>query len=278
MLDHAQPERPVTVVWGEGGIGKSTLLDYMEQECEARGVSRAKVLWTETRNQDFLGVMRKLRDDLGAERFSHFNALVNFFTSPPTAAAKVELVVGSASVSVAENLRNHGTIGSVVGAEILVKDLNIALPSIDHGISPSERMARLTDMFLRDLSAAAASGPIILFLDAFEKASEITRNWVCNKLVGALLDGRMMNVRVVISGRIRPSWPDDWWLVANEMQLTPFEAKHVIQYLEKNHLSFHEAARDDIVDVLLSTGNSVPGRLAATVQSWSENESVRQHD
>jgi hypothetical protein len=275
MLDQTQPGQPVTVVWGDGGIGKSTLLDLMEEECDRRNLSRAKVLWNETRNHDFLGVMRKLRDDLGADRFSQFNSLVNFFTAPPTGQARLELVVGGAGINVGENLRNQGTIGSITGAEVKIEDLNVAIPRADLGISDSERMARLTDVFLQDLWATAAANPPILFLDAFEKASEITRNWVRDELVGALFDGRLEKVRIVISGRARPPLPNDWWVAVNEMLLAPLDRDYVVEYIDKSQLALSAGSLDDVVDMLLASTEGVPGRLDGAVRAFARQRERR---
>src|SRR5256885_10177320 len=100
MLEAPDWPRPIMVVWGDGGIGKSSLLFRLVHECSLRNLKKAEVFWTETRNHDYLAVMRKIRDDVGASRFVEFTNLVNFFTVPQ---CKLELVVGTTgSVSVGE--------------------------------------------------------------------------------------------------------------------------------------------------------------------------------
>lgn len=266
-LDQSRAGQRVSVVWGDGGIGKSTLLDRMEEECELRGLDRAKVVWNETRNHDFLGVMRKLRDDLGAERFAPFSELVNLLMVPQAGQARLELVVGGASIAVAQNLRNRGSIDAIVGAEVNIRDLNVTIPNAGLGINESERMTRLTDVFFQDLASAAASRTLVLFLDAFEKASEITRHWVCNELVGAALDGRLGEVQIVIGGRIRPDFPDAWWSAVNEMHLSPWRREHVIEYIHKSELSVGPESIDVLVDMLLGNSDGVPGRLEGMVRA-----------
>jgi GTPase SAR1 family protein len=269
MLDQTPADQPVTVVWGDGGMGKSSLLDRMEEECSLRGMAQAKVIWSETRNHDYLGVMRKIKNDVGADRFSGFNDLVNFFTVPQY---KLELVVTGA-LSVADNLQNQGTIGSIAG--VVVQDANFAVPRADLGIPEAERMNRLTDVFLQELNAAAAARDTIVFLDAFEKASTITHSWVSNELVGALFDGRLSELRIVLCGRLRPNWEDDHWLIANEMHLTPLGRDHVIEYIDKSHLNIPHEAIAYVADALLATTNGVPSSLANAVSMVAKQWQLR---
>src|SRR5262245_34112208 len=69
MLDEASGARPVLIVWGESGMGKTVLLSRMMHECSLRSLVKAEVLWSDTRSHDYLGVMRKVRDDVGAIKF-----------------------------------------------------------------------------------------------------------------------------------------------------------------------------------------------------------------
>lgn len=259
MLDQAPANQPVTVVWGDGGMGKSSLLDRMEQERSLHDMTQAKVVWSETRNHDYLSVMRKIRDDLGAERFSGFNQLANFFTVPQN---RLELVV-SGAVSVGANLQNQGSIGSIGG--VVVQDANFTVPRADLGIPEAERMARLTDAFLQELNAAAAACKPIIFLGAFEKASAITQSWVLNELVGSLFDGRLSQLRIVLCGRSRPGWEEDRWLMVSEMHLTPLGRDHVIEYIGKSQLNIPHEAVSYVADTLLALTNGVPSSLANAV-------------
>ena len=59
MLDTG--ERPVIVVEGEGGVGKSSLLARMVHECALRTLRKSEIVWTDTRRHDYLAVMRKVR-------------------------------------------------------------------------------------------------------------------------------------------------------------------------------------------------------------------------
>jgi hypothetical protein len=271
MLNQTPSDQPVTVVWGDGGMGKSSLLDRMEEECSRRGMLQAKVVWSETRNHDYLAVMRKIRDDLGAEQFSSFNHLANFFTVPQY---KAELVV-SGSVSVGTNMQVQAgaSIGSVTG--IRIEDANFSIPREDLGIPEAERMARLTDVFLQDLNAATAARNVMLFFDACEKASAITQAWLSDRLVGALLEGRLDHLCIVLAGRTRPDWDNDRWGITNEMHLVPLGREHVIEYVTKSQLKMSQAEIRIVAETLLAATNGVPSSLANAVNTLAKQWQAR---
>src|SRR5260370_31576046 len=83
-------DKPIMIVWGEAGIGKSSLLLRLIHECSLRQVRKAEVFCTKFRFNTHLGVMRKIRDDVGAEHFQRFTQFVTFFypdpAQPPAAA------------------------------------------------------------------------------------------------------------------------------------------------------------------------------------------------
>ena len=143
-------ERPILVIWGDGGLGKSSLLARMIHECALRSIQKVEVVWTDTRNHDYLAVMRKIRDDLGPLYFRAFTDQVNYFTVPHyQLTLKVE-----GRVSVAEGATIEGsTVGDVAG--VLVKDSMFVVPRADISVSENDRMAQLTDRFLDDLKGGA---------------------------------------------------------------------------------------------------------------------------
>jgi hypothetical protein len=73
-------EKPVMVVWGEDGIGKSSFIARLIHECSTRQLRKAEVFATPDRFNSYLKIMRKIRDDLGAELFPKFTQMVNYFS------------------------------------------------------------------------------------------------------------------------------------------------------------------------------------------------------
>lgn len=168
MLDTG--EKPIMVVWGDGGVGKSSLMARMIHEVAQRKMRKAEVTWTETRNYDYLAIMRKMRDDIGVDYFESFTDLVNFFTVPQYE-LKIQ-VDHAASIAVAKGAQiETSTVGDIAG--IVIKDSMLVVPRSDMAVPETERMARLTDRFLEDLTVALESGPpLTVFFDAIEKMGE----------------------------------------------------------------------------------------------------------
>ena len=49
MLEDASWPRPIMIVWGDGGMGKSSLILRMKHECSLREINKAHVEWRELR-------------------------------------------------------------------------------------------------------------------------------------------------------------------------------------------------------------------------------------
>ena len=232
--------RPIMVVWGDGGLGKSSLLARMIHECALRNLRKAEVVWTDTRNHDYLSIMRKLRDDLGPLFFQLFTDLVNYFTVP-----KYDLQVRvSGSISVAQGAGIEGsTVGDIGG--VIIKDSMIVVPRGDIGVSENDRMIRLTDCFMNELEAAIDGVPVVVFFDAVEKMATETHRWVWGELLRAVPSRGLRNIRFVLCGRNRPDLSDrDMQLQVEEAELHPLELIHIMEYLAKRGVE--EAHREPL--------------------------------
>jgi hypothetical protein len=267
MLDDPDWPRPVMVIWGEGGMGKSSLLLRMMHECSLRSLIKAEVVFSNTRDQNYLEVMRKIREDVGAIKFGQFTQLVNFFYNRE-APQRFEVVVDAkGAVSVGEGMSVG--VGAQVGtmAGIVIKDAMFVTARPDLAIPESERIARLTDQFIEELDAAAAERKIVIFLDAIEKAPEATQTWIWEELVGALLHDHLADVRFVIGMRSQPIIEQDWSSLVEQRQLAPLKLEHIREYMIKRRIDPNEAvvaARW----VLASTGGN-PLKVASTVEEMS---------
>lgn len=227
----------IMAVWGDGGMGKSSLVARMVHECRQRGASKAEVVWTETRKHDFLGIMRTVRDEIATDHFNRFTELVNYFTVP-----HYELTISvEGNVSVAEGAQFEDVqMGDVAG--VVIKDLMIPGPRGDLAVPAEERQARLTDRFVECfrtvLQERFSQQPLVLFLDAVEKMSTDTRTWVWVELLGAVCDERLPNLRVVLCGRSEPpaDLDRDVRLMLVEADLRPLAANDIQQYLERRGL------------------------------------------
>lgn len=269
LLD--QDRKYIMSIWGEGGVGKSSFLAKMLHECAVRRLPRAEVVWTDTRNHDYLGVMRRIRDDLGPAYFTRFTDLTNFFTVP-----QYELKVtveGVDRIDVASGAHIEGsTVGDIGG--IIIKDLMLSSPRTDMAVPETERMARLTDVFIDEMGTALGElGLTVIFFDAMEKASEDTELWLWNELLGAVLNGRLSGVRCVLSGRRKPSLSREWSFVVEEAQLTPLSHEHIVDYLAKRGVE--ERSRSAIADMLLVTTQGNVLQIATYVDAFIQLQEGR---
>jgi hypothetical protein len=262
-----EQDKTVMVVWGDGGVGKSSLLAKMIHECASRHIPRAEVIWSDTRNHDYLAVMRKLRDDLGPEYFSGFTDLVNFFTVPQYD-LKISLDGIAGDIRVAEGAQIAGSkVGDIAG--IIIKDLMLATPRADMAVPESERMARLTDVFVEELAAVVTQGRgAVVLLDAAEKMSGSTRQWIWEELLGAARDGRLPGVNFVLCGREAPELDRDWRRCVELAQLKPLGREHIITYLGKRGVA--EAAQAAVADMLLITTQGNILQIATHVDTFLE--------
>jgi hypothetical protein len=225
------------------------------------------VVWSDTRNHDYLAVMRKLRDDIGPQHFSGFTDLVNFFTVPQYS-LKISLDGGPQQINVAEGAHIEGSnVGDIAG--IVIKDLMLATPRADMAVPEAERMARLTDIFITELADATSPDErLVVLLDATEKMSESTRQWVWGELLGAARDGRLPGVSFVFCGREAPSLGRDWRHLLELAELQPLGREHIIAYLEKRGVQ--EAARPAVADMLLITTQGNILQIATYVDTFLE--------
>jgi hypothetical protein len=105
MLDTR--EKPIMIVWGESGLGKTSLFFRMIHECAERKLRKAEVVWTDTRNHTYLDVMCKIRDDVGVDCFKSFTELVDTSLDTPIE-LKID-VATNAPINVANDAEFKGT-------------------------------------------------------------------------------------------------------------------------------------------------------------------------
>src|SRR3954453_5431810 len=70
--------KPVLVLCGEGGVGKTALRRRMETECAKPDVAMRKIVieWRSTRPYDYLGIMSSIADCHDDSEFADFRQLL----------------------------------------------------------------------------------------------------------------------------------------------------------------------------------------------------------
>ena len=257
-------EKPILIVWGDDGIGKSSLLARMIHECAQRKVAKAEVVCTEIRNQHYLDIMRKIRDDIGGDYFQSFNDLVNYLTEPGyELKIKVE---STGSISVGQNMKIGGnsTVNSMAG--VIIKDSMISMPRSDQAVPESERIIRLSDQFIKNLSDATKDKVLVVFFDGTEKMTDITHNWICEELFRAVTEGRLPNIRFVFCGSKCPMLDRNMKLIVEQTELQPLQLTDIVHYLAKRGVE--EIHRIELAKLLLVTSKGKPSDIATYVDGF----------
>jgi hypothetical protein len=249
--------KSVLVVWGDGGYGKSALLRRMERDCCTRKV---RVEWRPTRPYDFVGVMSCIADGIGPADFDPFHTMIDRFAE---ADRQISLHIDAPSITVAQGARFEGT-QNVTATGIRIDQ--VVAPAQRNGIGVG-RMARLTDCFIEALDNATRSSPVVVFLDAFEKAGPDTSAWFWYELVAARRDDRLANVRFTVFTRDEPRVDHPIGKVVEAFRLEPLSPGHIADYMRRRGIPYPPDVLDTIAGAVLVSSEGNMLRIASAVEA-----------
>jgi hypothetical protein len=262
-------DKPIMIVSGATGMGKTSLLLRMIHECAMRKVPKAEVAWNDTNALDYMATMRKIRDDLGVEHFKAFTDLINYFTDADYQ-PKLEVtlnVQASGQIDVAAGMQvAQSTIRDIAG--VVIRDNMFVVQRPDLSIPPEVRRNHLTQRFLEGLAAASAASIVVLFFDAIEKMSDITHKWLWEQVLEGLRSGPLANVRVVLCGQRPPPDDRDWAIFIATAELKPLGLKDVEAYLERRAPAVPEIVRRELAKIILGPTGGRPTDVAAAVDAY----------
>ena len=275
FLDPELGEKPIMFIWGQGGYGKSSLLSRMLQECNQRTMKKSQILWSNSDKPDYLSAMRKIRDDLGSEHFLEFNDKVNYFTKEGyelrnnyqvTVLLKAD---GKVEVGNGMNLEGGSQVTNMAG--VLIQDLKLVVPRPDKEIHEDQRMKELTTTFLFCLNRlASAQAPVVIFMDAVEKMTLSTSEWVWEQLLKRACENELPHVRFVMLGRVGPSLENgNVYLMMEKAELGPLGLSDIEQYLRV------KGVREDLCSplalMLHGVSKGFPLQVAAQADEFLNN-------
>src|SRR5260370_16385054 len=155
-------EKPVMYVWGATGLGKTSLFYRMVKECEERELRKSILIWTDTRRHDYVNIMCKIKNDLGADTLKPFADEINSLSGAPGSN------VSSSHVGNYESAPEIQTSGLSMENMPSIKASPI-VPMSDMAAIERSRMIKLTDLFLDNLGQALRSAPLVVLFDGVEK-------------------------------------------------------------------------------------------------------------
>ncbi|PPK73937.1 AAA ATPase-like protein [Methylobacter tundripaludum] len=266
-------EKPLMIVWGDEGMGKTSLLMRMVHECAALKLRKAEIVWKDTSAHDYLAVMRKIRDDVGLEHFSAFTDLVNFYHETGYQPKLQVTFAVQGDIRVAENLgvSDNSNVGDV--AAVMIKDSMIQIPRMDLSVPESERRSRLTNRFIQDLALFLANEPLVVFFDAVEKMSQDTEKWIWDELLDAVRNGILTNIKFVLSGQKQPPENRDWQIFITQAGLKPLGPRDIMNYLKKRVPDLDDANLNNLTTMTLAATKGNPAMVASTVDAFLDLKS-----
>jgi hypothetical protein len=266
------PNEMVMMVWGGGGIGKSSLQAKMRHEVAQRGLPMAEVIWSESQNHDYLAVMRKIRDYLGVDSFKQFTDLANFFTVPHYKYQLEINVKGIEDISVLKGASiTDAQIGSV--SAVTIKDMMVPEPREDMHVPDEERRTRLTDAFVNGvltyIKERSEKQSALVFLDGTEKMTKEMELWLWEQLLAELVGKKIKGLKFVVCGRRKPELDRSWKQTTVIRQLKPLRREHIEAYLIKRGV---QEGVDVLANFLEATTHGNMLELATQVDAYLEKE------
>jgi len=249
----------VMCIQGSGGMGKSLLLGRMMEECAAHGVKWVYVEWEDSRKYNYLDTMRSIRDQTGKNvLFQLFNDQVNSYMVPEYT-LRIQLEAGTIeNVHILEGGEiQQSNVTVHVGHTFEIKDLNVSVPRRDRDLTKID--FKLTEAFMPCLRAVTAEFPLIVFLDALEKADGPTLTWIGKEFLTRARDQEVNNLFVVLASRQRFELDPSFFDCSAVYDLRPLQREHVRDYLARRGLP---NVPDPLVDFALSVTKGEPLQLA----------------
>lgn len=268
----------VMVIYGEEGIGKTALKKRLIYECrEVRKMHWAETFRVDkTRIYNYLTIMRMIRNKIGEEFFQPFTDLLNYYTKTDY---NLQLNVEPAGqIKMLENADlKDVTVNQIVGQKIEIHDLYINTPREDKMIREEERMHRLTQQFLKDLTGALGNQQIVILIDDVELMLPETQSWLWSELVRGVLDQGLANIRFVFCVDKEPELDDFLKEKVHRGKLKVLSEKYVIEYLNKRQVGT-EIERQTIASMIMAEVQGNPRGMADMVDRFIERQQRKQKE
>jgi hypothetical protein len=266
MLDGG--DKPIMVVWGGAGIGKTSLLARMIHECAIRKLHKSEIVWKDYNPPDYMAIMRKIRDDIGPEHFNDFTSLIEYYTKGGDE-PRVGSVGLTSQQSVAAGARiDHSKVGDIAGT--IIKDSMIVVFRPDLGIPESERCEKLTAGFIECLARTVKQWPTVVFMDAVEKMSPDTERWVWHELLERVMQLELPNLKFVLCGRKPPPQNRDWDMFIETAGLMPLASTDIVKYLTNRQISLDDKGLAAVAFTILNNSKGLPIEVARQVDALEQ--------
>lgn len=216
----------VLMVEGPGGIGKTWLLERLDQEAWENQVPASRIDFASPAAFDDLLMVHRTALALGTRHFDTLNDTLAQATELRVV-LKIESGAGDGSVVF------HGDAhieGDIAGRDI-IKNNTFNL-SADNPQTRKIWQENINQAFFADLARLASSSGVVLGFDSLERATNEAWSWIEDQLLRRIGDGQLLGARVVIAGEQTPRLPSAWHDLVAKLGLDPLPAAEVRKYLQ----------------------------------------------
>ncbi|RCJ42235.1 hypothetical protein A6770_08475 [Nostoc minutum NIES-26] len=271
-------------VWGQGGVGKSTLLRQFRQIAEEAKIIPA---YTDEGEKSVPEVMGRLAEQLEqqghklaqfTERYKVYRQKRQELETDPEApqgfSAFVGKTVAKAGMGMAKQVPGAGAVFGLINEDAFASQAGewtsyVAkkLTNKDEVRLVQEPVEVLTPLFLEDISKIAQKSCIGLFFDTYERSEEFLDSWLRE-----LLEGRHgevpLNILIIIAGRQELD-KNHWALYEGlivRFPLEPFTEEEAQQYLTRKGIT-----NSRVIEVILRLSGRLP-LLVATLAAETPSD------
>jgi tetratricopeptide (TPR) repeat protein len=271
-------------VWGQGGVGKSTLLRHFRKMAESAKMIAGHTNDSEKSVPEAMGRLAEQLEQQNyklpqfTERYKVYRQKRQELESDPEApqgfSAFVGKTVAKTGVLLARRVPVGGAVFDFIDEDAVASQAGewasyVAkkLTNKDEVRLIQEPVEVLTPLFLQDISKLAEKSGVALFFDTYESTEDFLDNWLRE-----ILEGRYgevpLNILVIIAGRQeldKNHWAPYEGLMIR-FPLEPFTEEEAQEYLTRKGIT-----NSRVIEVILRLSGHLP-LLVATLAAESPND------
>lgn len=271
-------------VWGQGGVGKSTLLRQFRRIAEEAGFLTAHTSDSDTHVLEVMGQVAEQLEQQGhrlnqfAERYKVYLQKKQELEADPDAPQGFSAFLGKsiakASLGLAKQVPGSGVVTPFLDEDAIANQAGDWASYVAKKIGNKDEVHLmqkpvevLTPLFLQDLSKLTEQKNLLLLFDTYERTVGFLDSWLREILEGHYGD-LPVNVILVIAGRDeleRNYWTEYEGAIAR-ISLEPFTEEEARQYLSRK-----EITNPQVINVILRLSGRLP-LLVATLAAESPSD------
>ncbi|MDZ8108539.1 MAG: tetratricopeptide repeat protein [Nostoc sp. DedQUE12a] len=251
-------------IWGQGGIGKSTLLRQYRKIADEAKIISAYIDEAEKTVPEVMGRLAEELERQGhklpqfTERYKVYCQKRHELETDPDAPQGFSAFVGKTMVKTGVRLARRVPVGGAVfdcvDEDALASYIAKKITNKDEVVLVQEPVEVLTPLFLQDILKIAKETAVVLFFDTYERTGEFLDNWLRE-----ILDGRYgevsLNILITIAGRQeldKNHWTPYEGLIVR-FPLEPFTEEEAQQYLTRKGIT-----NSGVVETILRLSGNLP--------------------